>query len=382
MGPLSSLRVLEIGGIGPVPFTGMLLSDLGADVVRVERPVQGDMRDAEGRTVDPRREAMARGRRSVALDMKRPAARDAVLRLVEGADALVEGYRPGVMERLGLAPDDCLRVNPRLVYGRLTGWGQGGPLAQSPGHDLNYLALSGALEAFARPGQPPTFPLTLLGNFAGGGMLMAFGLVSAILEARTSGEGQVIDSAVVDGIAVLSTLYHGFLAQGRWRSEPGTNLVDGGAPFYDVHRTSDGSWVAVAPIESAYFDRFAAVLGLDPSRLPDRGDPKQWPNLREQIATCIATRTRADWFEHFDAYDACMTPVLGLGEAPEHPHNIARGTFVTVDGVRQPAPAPRFSRTPTAAPRRPPTVGEHTADILAEAGYSVDEISRIVDQPG
>jgi alpha-methylacyl-CoA racemase len=368
MGPLAGLKVLEFAGLGPGPFCAMLLADLGAEMLRIDRV------DAPAGN---RAEVLKRGRRSVAIDLKSPAGIAAALRLVDGADALIEGFRPGVMERMGLGPESCLARNPRLAYGRMTGWGQDGPLAPTAGHDINYIALTGALWATGRADAPPAPPLNLVGDFGGGGMLLAVGLLSAILHARATGRGQVVDAAMTDGSALLMGMFHGMLASGRWRNTREANLLDGAAPFYDSYRCADGRYVAVGAIEPAFFAALLRGLGLDPARFADRMDPARWPALKEQIATVFLTRGRDDWEAAFAGSDACVTPVLDLGEAPAHAHNAARGTYVTADGVTQPAPAPRFSATPAGLGLPPPLAGEHTDAALADWGFAAGEIAEL-----
>jgi alpha-methylacyl-CoA racemase len=368
-GPLAGVRVVELAGLGPGPFAAMLLADLGADVVRVDRPGP-----ASG---NARAYVMHRGRRSVAVDLKSDNGTEVVLRLIDRGDALIEGHRPGVMERLGLGPDDCLARNPCLVYGRMTGWGQDGPLAPTAGHDIDYIALSGALAIAARHGERPVPPVNLLGDFGGGGVFLALGIVAALWEAARSGRGQVVDAAMIDGSAVLTTMLHGLLAQGRWRDEAGVNFADTGAPYYEVYECADGRHVAVGAIERPFYERLLAGLGLEGADLPDRGDEAQWPVLKDLFAAAFRTRTRDEWAEVFAATDACVAPVLTLTEAPRHPHNVERATFVERAGIVQPAPAPRFSRTPTALDRNPPAPGDHTDDVLAELGFDPTEIERL-----
>ena len=356
-GPLHGLRVLELAGLGPGPFCAMHLADLGADVVRVDRPGGGIT------PVPPRLDLLNRGKRSIALDLKEPADRETALRLVEKADVLIEGYRPGVAERLGIGPDDCFARQPRLVYGRMTGWGQDGPRAQTAGHDLTYLAVSGVLHGIGRAGGPPQIPLNLLGDFGGGALYLATGILAALWEARSSGRGQVVDAAIVDGAAHLTTLTWGLLAGGAWQDRRGVNLLDSGAPFYDVYATSDGGHMAVGPLEPKFFAEFAARLGLDDAV---QFDPSAWPQLRAAIAERFAGRTRAEWTAIFAEGDSCVAPVLPLAEAPRDPQLAARLTYVERDGITQPAPAPRFSRTPAELAGPPPEPGEHSAQILAD----------------
>jgi alpha-methylacyl-CoA racemase len=347
----------------------MVLADHGADVIRIDRPGGGGglpMPDLAGR-----------GRRSIAVDLKRPEGRDIVLRLVERSEALIEGYRPGVTERLGLGPDDCLAVNPRLVYGRMTGWGQDGPLAATAGHDLDYIALVGALHAIGRPGERPVPPLNLVGDYGGGGMLLAFGVVAALLEAARTGRGQVVDAAMVDGAALLMTPIFELAGLGWWQDRRGANLLDGAAPFYDTYDTADGEAVAVGPLEPQFYAELLAVLGLDPAELPAQHDLAAWPGLRERLASVFRTRTRDEWAAAFAGTDACVAPVLSLGEAPAHPHNAARATFLTVGGVVQPGPAPRFSGHERSMPTPTPPPGSHTDEILGLIGVGPEERDRL-----
>ncbi|MGE8701171.1 MAG: CaiB/BaiF CoA transferase family protein [Achromobacter sp.] len=353
-GALAGLTLIELEGIGPAPMAAMLLADMGATVLRIQRrdPV------AQGIQREPRFNLLLRNRTSIELDLKRPESAALVLDLVENADALIEGFRPGVMERLGLGPDACLARNPRLVYGRVTGWGQTGPLALSAGHDINYLAITGALEAIGRQGQPPTPPLALLGDFAGGGLYLALGILAALIERARSGLGQVVDAAMVDGVASLSTAFHGLAAAGVWRAERGTNLIDSGAPFYDVYACRDGRYVSVGPLEAKFFKTLLTLLELPAELAAWQSDRARWPALREQLAHAFAGRSREEWTARLEGTDACFAPVLSFDEAPNHPHLRARGTFAEVDGIAQPAPAPRLSRstappiTPVAAPLR------------------------------
>lgn len=381
-GPLAGVRVVEVAALGPAPFCAMLLADLGAEVLRVDRlSLSGKRSGATSRVLAnaPERYVMHRGRRSVAIDLKHADGRETVLRLAERADALIEGFRPGVMEKLSLGPDDCAARNPRLVYGRMTGWGQDGPLATTAGHDINYIALSGALNSFARAGERPVPPVNLVGDMGGGGLLLAFGIVCALLEARTSGRGQVVDAAMTDGSATLTVLLHSLLAQGRWQDRPGTNFSDTGSPFYEVYRAADGRFVAVGAIEEPFWRQLLDGLDVDEKELGDRDDPATWPTMKERFAAIFATRTRDEWEDVFAGTDACVTPVLSLTEAPGHPHNQARRTFVERDGIIGPAPAPRFSRTPAANPLPPPVPGQHTESALADWGFASTEIARLHD---
>jgi alpha-methylacyl-CoA racemase len=327
--------------------------------------------------VDPRLYSMNRGRRSVAVDLKQPGATEVVLRLVDQADALIEGYRPGVMERLGLGPEVCLARNSKLAYGRMTGWGQDGPLAQAAGHDINYIALAGALRNFVRPPDRPVAPLNLVGDFGGGGMFLAFGLLCAIVEATRSGRGQVVDAAMVDGTAVLTTMFHGLRAQGIWYDEPGTNWADSGAPYYEVFQTADGEYVSVGALERPFYDELVERLGLDVAELPPRGDEANWPDLKRRFAAVFRSKTRAEWCELLEGTDTCFAPVLSFVEAPKHPHNLARRTFVEHGGVVQPAPAPRFNRTEATLSAPPPRPGEHTDAVLGDWGFSDTEIANL-----
>ena len=340
-GALAGITVIELEGIGPAPMAGMLLADLGATVLRIQRrePV------AQGIPREPRYNLLLRNRSAIELDLKQPAAAGLVLDLVENADVLIEGFRPGVMERLGLGPGDCHARNPRLVYGRVTGWGQEGPLAQAAGHDINYLAITGALDAIGRQGQPPTPPLALLGDFAGGGLYLALGILAALIERGRSGLGQVVDAAMVDGVASLSTAFFGLSAAGAWQPERGTNLIDSGAPFYDVYCCRDGRYVSVGPLERKFFQQLLSLLELPAALIDLQADRRHWPELRDHLARAFARNTRDEWSAMLEGTDACFAPVLSMQEAPCHPHLRARGTFIEVDGVTQPAPAPRLSRS-------------------------------------
>ncbi|MGZ5409081.1 MAG: CaiB/BaiF CoA transferase family protein [Aeromicrobium sp.] len=367
-GPLAGVRVVELVGIGPGPFAAMLLADLGADVIRVDRPGGNVLSVAP-----PDRDILGRGRPSIAVNLKDPKGVDLVLDLVEKADVLIEGFRPGVTERLGLGPAECLARNPRLVYGRMTGWGQDGPLAQTAGHDVNYISIAGALHPIGRAGGPPQIPLNLLGDFAGGSLYLVAGLLAAVIEARTSGEGQVVDAAIVDGAAHLMSMMVSMQQSGLWSDDRGTNLLDTGAPFYDVYETSDGRHMSVGGLEPQFYAAMKDILGLvDP---PDRNDPAAWPALRARLTAKFAEKTQAEWTGIFDGTDACVAPVIPLREAPKHPHNSARGTYVEHEGLVQPAPAPRFSRTPATLTTPPVGPGANTIEALGAWGIrDVDQL--------
>ncbi len=366
MSALEGIRVVEMAGLAPAPYCGLILADFGADVVRVDRVGAGSM------------DQLARGKRSVAVDLKSPEGVETVLRLVEKADVLLEPYRPGVMERLGLGPDVARGRNPRLVYARLTGFGQEGPYAPMAGHDINYIAISGALSLLGRKGEKPLAPVNLLGDFAGGGMLCALGICLALLERAHSGTGQVVDAAMVDGAAYLATFVYKFRNSGMWRDERGTNMLDSAAPFYDTYRTKDGQYMSVGAIEPQFYAALLKGLGIDPAGMPDQMDQSSWTATAARFADIFATRTRAEWCAVFDGTDACVAPVLGLGEAHEHPHNVARGLLIPdAQGKREPAPAPRLSRTPGDGSRPLPGVGEHTRAVLQEFGFPAGEIDRL-----
>jgi alpha-methylacyl-CoA racemase len=375
-GPLQGLRVLEIAAIGPVPMACMLMADLGADVVRVDRLEASGL----GVAMQPRHDVNARGRRSVALDLKHEAGRDALLRLATTADVLVEGFRPGVMEKLGLGPAECMGANPRLVYGRMTGFGQHGPLAQAAGHDLNYIALTGVLDAIGPAGGAPVPPLNLVGDYGGGALYLAFGVMAAIFERQRSGLGQVVDAAMVDGAASLAAMFFGLQAAGAWDQPRGANLLDGGAPFYGSYTAADGRYITLAALEPKFFAQLVHHLELDRSWLARQYDRRAWPALREAIAQAVARHTRDEWSARLEGTDVCFAPVLTFEEAPQHAHARQRKGFVTVDGVVQPAPAPRFGRTPPDHPRPAPQVGEHTESVLLQAGFSVAELQALRDQ--
>lgn len=365
-GPLHGIRIVEFGGIGPAPMTAMLLADLGADVIRIDRLQPSGLGIQKPKKFD----LLARGRQAVAIDLKHPDGVACALDLVASADGLIEGFRPGVMERIGLGPDECLKRNPRLVFGRVTGWGQNGPLAPTAGHDLNYIALTGALHAIGRAGGPPTPPLNLVGDFGGGALYLAFGMMCALVERQRSGRGQVVDAAMVDGAATLMTSLFGMIGAGLQTAERGTNLLDSGAPHYDVYRCADGEYVAVAPIEDKFRDILLERLKIDPAVFPNVADRAQWPKAKAILAEKFAQRSRQDWCDLLEGSDACFAPVLSAQEAPNHPHNKTRQTFVEIDGVTQPAPGPRFSRTAPPLPRSSQQCSGDTGELLA--GWNID----------
>ena len=372
-GPLSHIRVLDLSRIMAGPWASQVLADLGADVIRVDRLQASGL----GLAMDPKHSVNARGRRSVALDLKHSAGRDAVLRMVQSADVLIEGFRPGVTEQLGLGPDDCSAVNPGLVYGRMTGFGQTGPLAGAAGHDLNYIALTGVLHAIGPAGGAPVPPLNLVGDYGGGALYLAFGVMAALFERQRSGLGQVVDAAMVDGAASLASIFWGLQAAGNWGPQRGDNLLDGGAPFYATYATADGSYISLAALEPKFFVILATALGLEDRFVKRQYDRRLWPEMRQAIASAVVQHSRAEWCNRLEGSDACFAPVLAFDEAPLHPQAQARGAFVTVDGVVQPAPAPRFARTPAAHPRAAPQDGQHTAAVLAEAGFSAAEVAAL-----
>ena len=373
MGPLQGVRIVEFAGIGPGPMCAMLLADMGASVIRLDRPTRSDL----GVPRPDRFDLLHRGRPSVAIDLKHPDGAAVALDLVAAADALIEGFRPGTMERLGLGPEPCLARNPRLVYGRMTGWGQEGPLAGAAGHDLNYIALVGALAAIGRAGAPPTPPLNLVADYGGGALYLAFGIVCALLEAKRSGRGQVVDAAMIDGAASLMMGFFGLHAAGLWTDRRGDNILDSGAPYYDVYACADGRYISVGPIEAKFREEFYRRVGIDPKTLPDAVDRANWPKIKAVIAERLATRPAAEWCRLLEGTDACVAPVLSMAEAPDHPHHRARGTFVEIDGVVQPAPAPRFSRSKPELPTAPEPHGHGTERALAEWGIEGARIVRL-----
>ncbi|MHB1516835.1 MAG: CaiB/BaiF CoA transferase family protein [Acidimicrobiales bacterium] len=372
-GPLDGIRIVELAGIGPAPFAGMMLADAGADIIRIDRSERATYPPED----EPHVDLMNRGRRSVAVDLKHPGGVDLVLQLVERADGLMEGFRPGVAERLGLGPDLCLRRNPRLVYGRMTGWGQDGPLSRRAGHDIDYIALAGALEPIGRAGQAPVPPLNLVGDFGGGGMLLAFGMCAALVSAGRTGSGQVVDAAMVDGAASLMAMTHTLRSSGLWNDERGTNLLDTGAHFYEVYETADQKYLAVGAIEPQFYAELLRRLGLDGEDLPDQMDRRSWPEMKVRFAGVFATRTRSEWEKVFEGSDACVAPVLPVVEASEHPHNKSRETFIEVAGVTQPAPSPRFLGTPGGIRRPPPNPGQHGDEALADWGIAAEDVGRL-----
>jgi len=374
MGPLAGVRVIELAGIGPGPFCGMMLADMGAEVTRVERASRVPAEMPSGSSTD----VASRGKQSIGVDLKNPDGVEAVLRMVEKADILIEGFRPGVTERMGVGPDVCLQRNPALVYGRMTGWGQDGPYATAAGHDINYIALSGVLSMIGRKGEGPVPPLNLVGDFGGGGMFLAFGVVAGLVNARATGQGQVVDAAMVDGAAVLASMFSTMTAAGHWKEERGSNMLDTGAHFYDVYECSDGEYVSIGSIEPQFYSLLLEKLELDPAELPHQHNSDEWPALKVKIAELFKAKTRDEWCQIMEHTDICFAPVLNWSEAPNHPHNSARSTFIDIDGVTQPAPAPRFSATPTATPSAPPFPGQNTSSSLASFGFDQAEIDSLV----
>ena len=375
MGPLSGKRIIEIAGIGPGPFCAMLLSDLGAEVIRVDRAstVADELPDF------PSLDLLNRGRRSIGINLKDPEGVETVLKLIESSDALIEGFRPGVAERLGIGPEDCLTRNPKLIYGRMTGWGQYGSYSSMAGHDINYIALSGVLGMIGRKDEKPVPPVNLIGDFGGGGMILALGVCAALVEVASSGKGQVIDAAMTDGSALLATMVHSFKAMGIW-GDRGTNLLDTGAPFYDVFECSDGKFISIGSIEPQFYSQLLRITGLDQQENPKQMDRQSWDEMKSKIASAIKSKSREEWENLMEGTDVCFAPVLTIDEAYDHPHNLERNTFIEVAGVKQPAPAPRFSRTPASITSPPPHPGEHTEEILLDSGFTISEIFSLREQ--
>lgn len=369
MGPLAGIKVIELAGIGPGPFCGMMLADMGAEVIRVDRT---GGRSSRGRDV------LTRGRKSIAVDLKSESGKEVILKLCESSDALFEGFRPGVTERLGLGPEDCMARNPKLVYGRMTGWGQEGPMSQAAGHDINYKSLVGALHAIGAKGEKPVPPLNLVGDFGGGGMVLAFGLVCAILEAQNSGQGQVVDTAMVDGAAILMAMFFSMQASGFMTHERGSNMLDGGAHFYDAYETSDGKFISIGSIEPQFYALLLEKAGLDADEFSAQMDQSRWPEYKDKITQVFKSKTRDEWCEIMEGSDVCFAPVLSLEEVANHPHNKVRNAFLELDNVLQPAPAPRFSRTEVGLSHGSRIAGEDTSEVLADAGYGVSEIESLV----
>ena len=369
MGPLKGLKIIEMAGIGPGPFCGMVLADLGAKIIRVDR--------ASAIGTGSKQDAANRGKKSIAVDLKSEEGVEVVLKLVETADAIFEGFRPGVMERLGLGPDVCSKRNERIVFGRMTGWGQEGPLANAAGHDINYISLTGALAAIGRPGSPPVPPLNLIGDFGGGGMLLALGLVAALLEAKESKKGQVVDAAMTDGSALLMTMIYTMQSSGVWKTSMGSNLLDGGSHFYDTYECKDGKFISLGSIEPQFYALLCQIAELDESIFGNQMSRDSWPGQKEAIKKIILDKTRDEWCELMEGTDVCFAPVLDMSEAPKHPHNVERKTFIDLEGVTQPAPAPRFSRTEPEVVSSPSVVGEHTDEVLTSIGFSDEDINTL-----
>lgn len=374
MGPLQGIKIIEMAGIGPGPFCGMVLADLGAEIIRVDR--------ASAAGTGSRQDPANRGKKSIAVDLKSAEGVEVVLKLVETADAIFEGFRPGVMERLGLGPDICTARNKKIVFGRMTGWGQYGPLSQAAGHDINYISITGALAAIGRPDSPPVPPLNLVGDFGGGGMLLALGLVSALLESKSSGKGQVIDAAMTDGSALLMSMFYSMKASGAWNEEVGTNILDGGAHFYDSYECKDGKYISIGSIEPQFYAMLREVAELKDPIFDNQMSRKEWPEKKEAITKIFLAKTRDEWCDLMEGTDICFAPVLSMWEAPNHPHNVARKTFIELEGLSQPAPAPRFSRTEAEVSSPPSIAGEHTDSILKDLGYDETEISSLKNQGG
>jgi len=374
MGPLSSLKILEFAGIGPGPMCAMLLSDMGAEVIRIDRMVKADL----GLKRDPKKDVMNRGRRSIAVDLKRPEGVELVLKMIEQADAITEGFRPGVMERLGLGPAVCMTRNKKLVYGRMTGWGQYGPLSQAAGHDINYISLTGALNAVGREGEVPVHPLNLVGDFGGGALYLAMGVLAAIIEAKSSGKGQIVDCAMTDGSASLMSMFYGMKSMGGWSEERGTNAIDTGSHYYNVYETADGKYISIGSIEPKFYQEMLEKAGLvDDDTLSDQQDRGNWPDMKARFSEIFKTKSRDQWCEIMEGSDACFAPVLNMQESIDHPHNIARETFVEVGGVVQPAPAPRFSVTPSEISKPPSAPGEDTDRVLKDWGFNEEEVASL-----
>ncbi|MBR9909287.1 MAG: CoA transferase [Gammaproteobacteria bacterium] len=372
-GPLAGMKVIEIVGLGPAPFCGMMLADMGAEVIRVDRPGGNAIMS----TVAPEYDVMARNRRSIALNLKKPGATEAVLALIDQADIVIEGFRPGVMERMGLGPDVCLARNPKLVYGRVTGWGQDGPLAQAAGHDINYIATAGVLHTFGHKDAPPVPPMNLVGDFGGGGMLLAFGVICAAYQAKTTGIGQVVDAAMAEGAALLATMNWGFRGAGYWNDERGSNINDGGAFYYASYACADGHYVCIASAEPQFYAELRAKLNLTDPLFDQKDDPAVWPELKQRLSDIFITQPRQYWCDLLEGGDSCFAPVLNWRDAPKHPHNVARKMFIEVAGVTQPAPAPRFSATPTAEPTAPVVPGVDSVAVLTDWGFDVAQISAL-----
>ena len=369
MGPLKGLKIIEMAGIGPGPFCGMVLADLGAKIIRVDR--------ASAIGTGSKQDAANRGKKSIAVDLKSKEGVEVVLKLVETADAIFEGFRPGVMERLGLGPDVCSKRNERIVFGRMTGWGQEGPLANAAGHDINYISLTGALAAIGRPGSPPVPPLNLIGDFGGGGMLLALGLVAALLESKESKKGQVVDAAMTDGSALLMTMIYTMQSSGVWKTSMGSNLLDGGSHFYDTYECKDGKFISLGSIEPQFYALLCQIAELEESIFGNQMSRDSWPEQKEAIKKIILDKTRDEWCELMEGTDVCFAPVLDMSEAPKHPHNVERKTFIDLEGVTQPAPAPRFSRTEPEVVSSPSVVGEHTDEVLTSIGFSDEDINTL-----
>ncbi len=373
MGPLKGMRVVEIGSIGPGPFCAQMLADMGADIIRIDRKVSTET------PLNSMFNTMLRSRRSVTVDLKKSEGVETVLRLIEKADALVEGFRPGVTERLGIGPVVSLKRNPKLIYGRMTGWGQTGPLSEAAGHDINYIALSGALHAIGHKGKEPVPPLNLVGDFGGGGMMLAFGIMCALFEAQQSGKGQVVDASMVEGSAAMLSMFYGMMAAGGWSDQRGTNLLDGGAHFYSTYETSDNKWIAVGAIEPQFYKLLLEKAEIIDPAFENQMDSSKWPELKEMLAAIFKTKTRDEWCDLLEGTDACFSPVLSFSEAARHPHNVARQSFVEVDGIKQPAPAPKFSRTKPEIQGPPPTPGQHNETALVDWGFDADEIRKLIE---